>query len=191
MRIGIVSDIHGNARALERALLAMGTIDELWCLGDCINEFRFSNEVVALLRERATCAIRGNHEEVFYGPTGERARTARWIEPDLLEWLGRRPSRLELSRAGRQVLIVHSTPWPPGGDYVCAHDRSFRRFADVPADIVLYGHTHRAVVQRAGEVLVVNPGSTGEPRLVEDRWVCSCAVVEPARDRATIVEFEA
>ena len=52
MRIGIVSDIHCNHEALRVALERMGDVDELLCAGDSVYQFRFSNEVMALLRER-------------------------------------------------------------------------------------------------------------------------------------------
>ena len=78
MRLGIVSDIHSNAPGLQRALELLGDVDELLCLGDSIFEYRFSNEVVALLRQRGAHVIQGNHEEVFFSPAGSpRARTRR------------------------------------------------------------------------------------------------------------------
>src|ERR1700693_2300722 len=52
MKLGIVSDIHCNACGLVQALALMGGIDELICLGDSIYEYRFSNEVGRLLRDR-------------------------------------------------------------------------------------------------------------------------------------------
>ena len=50
MKLGIVSDLHCNIDGLKHALDIMGSVDELLCLGDSIYEYRFSNEVVALLR---------------------------------------------------------------------------------------------------------------------------------------------
>ena len=55
-------------------------IDELICLGDSIYEYRFSNEVVRLLREREALVILGNHEEGFFvrpgsGPVPGRTST--------------------------------------------------------------------------------------------------------------------
>ena len=52
MKLGIVSDLHCNAAGLRYALGLMGEIDELICLGDSIYEYRFSNEVVQLLKDR-------------------------------------------------------------------------------------------------------------------------------------------
>ncbi len=68
MKLGIISDLHCNIDGLKQALDIMGSVDELLCLGDSIYEYRFSNEVVALLREREAHVNQGNHEEVFMGP---------------------------------------------------------------------------------------------------------------------------
>lgn len=51
MRIGIVSDLHGNIHGLDMALDRMGTVDEVWCAGDAFDQDRFSNAVVGRLRE--------------------------------------------------------------------------------------------------------------------------------------------
>ena len=50
-RLAIVSDIHCNIAGLERALELMAPFDELWCAGDSVFQFRWSNEVVRLLRD--------------------------------------------------------------------------------------------------------------------------------------------
>jgi putative phosphoesterase len=39
-----------------------------------------------------------------------------------------------------------------------------RLLARYPADVLVYGHTHRALVTRAGGRLVVNPGAAGPRR---------------------------
>src|SRR6476661_5258611 len=109
MRVGLVSDIHCNARGLAQSLAIMGDIDELICLGDSIYEYRFSNEVVALLRDRSVITILGNHEEGFLGPHGARARQPEWIDRSLLQWLAERPKRLEIDIGGKKLLLVHST----------------------------------------------------------------------------------
>ncbi len=72
MKLGIVSDIHCNGAGLAQALALMGDIDELICLGDSIYEYRFSNDVVRLLKDREAQVIVGNHEECFFGPLRRR-----------------------------------------------------------------------------------------------------------------------
>ena len=187
MIVGVVSDIHCNADGLQSALDAMGDVDHLICLGDSIYESQFSNEVVALLRSREADVICGNHEEVFFSASGVRARERPWIDTDHMKWLGNRPARMQLDIGGRRILVVHSTPWTPGGDYVFPHSPQIKRFGEVDADYVLYGHTHMQMVKRIGRPLVVNPGSAGERRGGNS---LSCSVLDLPSGEARIVEYE-
>jgi len=189
MRLGIVSDIHCNGAGLAQALALMGDIDELICLGDSIYEYRFSNEVVRLLKDREAQVIVGNHEECFFGPHGARARARPGIDPTLAEWLAGQPQRLELTIGGKRLLLVHSTPWEPRGTYVHPGSALLARFAEAEADIVLYGHTHQQVVRRVGPVLVINPGSAGEPRDSTNRFQLSCAVLDTASEAVRVFDF--
>jgi putative phosphoesterase len=178
MRIGIVSDVHGNEKGLATALELIGDVDRLLCLGDLINQHHFSNECVALLKARSADVIWGNHEEVFFGPYGQKARDLPWIDPELRSWLAARPAHTRFECEGARVLACHSTPWAPTGGYVTPQSSAFRRFGDVDADVVLYGHTHQKVAARMGRVLVINPGSAGQPQPGVSNPVMSCAVLE-------------
>jgi putative phosphoesterase len=187
--VGIVSDIHCNAAGLAQALSLMGDVDELICLGDSIYEYRFSNEVVRLLKEREAQVIVGNHEEGFFGPNGARARARDGVDPVLAAWLASRPHRSELTIGGKRLLLVHSTPWEPRGTYVHPQSAELARFAEAEADFVLYGHTHQQVVRRFGPVLVINPGSAGEARDSSNRFLLSCAVLDTASEEARVIDF--
>jgi putative phosphoesterase len=189
LKIGIVSDIHCNLHGLERALELMGDVDELLCLGDAVFQYRFSNEVVELLKRRGAHVILGNHEEDFYAPHGIRARQAAWIDPALMEWLGNQPLRRELTFLGKKLLMVHSTPWSPRGAYVYPDSASVQRFAEVEADFVLYGHTHSQIVRRVGRALVINPGSAGDARDHRNGRQLSCAVLDPASDEVRVIDY--
>jgi putative phosphoesterase len=189
MKIGIVSDIHCNERALRRALAILDGCDELLCLGDSIYEYRFSNEVVRLLRDRGAHVILGNHEEGFFGPQGGRARAAAGIDLELLDWLAARPHRARLDIGGKSLLLVHSTPWEPRGVYVYPHSGLVERFAEADADIVLYGHTHHQLVRRVGPVLVINPGSAGEARDHGNGRRLSCAMLDTASEEVVVTDF--
>ena len=118
MKLGIVSDLHCNIDGLDRALETMGPIDALLCLGDSIFEYRFSNAVIGRLGELDALTILGNHEEVFLGAAGMRARFGAEIDQPLLDWLAERSHRRELRIDGKRILMVHSTPWEPRGSYV-------------------------------------------------------------------------
>jgi putative phosphoesterase len=189
LKVGIVSDLHCNAAGLAQALTLMGDVDELICLGDSIWEYRFSNEIVRMLKERGAHTILGNHEEGFFGPLGVRARGAEWIDPSLLRWLAERPHRFELRFGAKKLLAVHSTPWEPRGTYVYPHDALLDRFGEADADFVLYGHTHHQLVRRYGKVLVINPGSAGDARDPGNGRQLSCGVLDTVTDEVVLTDF--
>jgi len=189
LRIGIVSDLHCNLAGLARALTLIGDVDELICLGDSIWEYRFSNEIVGLLKERGVRTILGNHEEGFLGPQGIRARQAAWIDRSLLRWLAERPHRVEMRLGEKKLLAVHSTPWEPRGAYIYPHSSLLERFAEADADFVLYGHTHHQLVRRCGKVLVINPGSAGDARDSSNGRRLSCAVLDTVSEEVVVTDF--
>ncbi len=189
MIFGIVSDIHCNAAGLVEALRLMGDIDELICLGDSIWEYRFSNDVVQILKDRGAHTILGNHEEGFFGPLGARARERPGSDARLLEWLGERPHRLSLDIDGKRLLLVHSTPWEPRGAYIHPESALLSRFAEADADFVLYGHTHAQLARRIGRVLVINPGSAGDARDNRNGRLLSCAVLDTDSEEVRVIDF--
>jgi len=189
LKLGIVSDLHCNIAGLNRAIELMGPVDDLLCLGDSIFEYRFSNEVIGALRDRGIHTIKGNHEEVFLGPLGARARSREGIDQALLQWLDDRPWRMELQYGDKTVLMVHSTAWEPYGEYVYPHSPQLSKFGEEDADFVLFGHTHQQLVERFGRVLVVNPGSAGDGRDPRNDRQLSCAVLDTESAEATIIDF--
>jgi putative phosphoesterase len=189
LKIGIVSDVHCNLQGLDLALEAMGNIDELLCLGDSIFEYQFSNGVVARLKQRNAHIIQGNHEEVFMSQAGARARLRPGIDTALLRFLADQPHQRYLNLAGKRLLLIHSTPWEPRGEYVHPHSAKLDRFAEADADIVLYGHTHCQVVKRVGTVLVVNPGSAGDARDSRNNRQLSCAVLDTTSEDVRVIDY--
>jgi putative phosphoesterase len=164
LRIGIVSDIHGNAAGLACAIERMGDVDELICLGDVVEEYRFDNDAVALLRDRDARCVLGNHDVGLLTAHGGRARNAPHVDQSLVAWLESQPLAIAIAIAGKRVVITHASPCPPHTQYVLPHTKELRRIADVDADLVLIGHSHKQMVVSVGRPLVVNPGSAGQAR---------------------------
>ncbi len=189
MKLGVVSDVHGNLAGLQAALGVMGPIDELLCLGDAIYQYRFYNEVIALLKTMGAHMILGNHEEVFLSEAGAQAREQEGVDPDLVAFVAAQPHRRLLTYGGKTVLMIHSTPWEPRGEYIYPHNEKLALFADAGADFVLYGHTHAEVVRRIGDVVVVNPGSAGEGRYTRDGLTLSCAVLDTESNEARLIHY--
>lgn len=189
MRIGIVSDIHCNAAGLERALELMGDVDELVCAGDAVYQYRFSNEVVRLLRERGARTILGNHEEILLGPHGERARASEWVDQREVAWLAEQPQDLRTRLNGKTLYVVHGSPWEPRWEYVYPHSPTIGRFQDFDADFVILGHTHYQMAKRVGRTLVINPGSAGESRDARNDFQLSFAVLDTATDEVIFSDY--
>jgi putative phosphoesterase len=189
MKLGIVSDIHCNVLGLQAALAAMGPLDDLLCLGDSISQNKFSNEVIGLLRSLGAHIILGNHEELFLSEAGASARQHDQVDQELVAFLADQPLRKALTYDGKTVLMLHSTPWEPRGEYIYPHNERLEQFAEADADFVLYGHTHAEVVRRVGDVVIVNPGSAGETRYTQDGWRLSCAVLDTATGEVRLISY--
>lgn len=166
MRLGIVSDIHCNIESLDRALATMeemGGVDEVLCAGDMIFSFRFSNEVVARIREIGARVVLGNHEADLLGPLGERARHSKENDPELVRWLSQQPYRIDTEIDGKKLTMFHATP-AGRFEYVYEEDEGLQEFGEIGSDIVIYGHTHMPLDRRVNGTHVINPGSAGQPR---------------------------
>jgi putative phosphoesterase len=136
MRLGIVSDTHGhveNARAAVRMLQSL-QVDRVLHCGDI-----GSAEVVALFAPWPTDFVFGNCD-------GSRAELAAAIDEHGLT-CHREFGALEIE--GRRIALLHS------------HDgvRFRQALHSGDWDLVCYGHTHVASIDRYGETLAVNPGA--------------------------------
>src|SRR5690348_13193931 len=98
MKIGIISDIHANPRALRNALDDMGSTDVVLCAGDSISEYRFCPQTVEILRDAGVRCIRGNHEAVLLGGRNPQylKKCQSEFPADLLEYLATAPLSIEM-----------------------------------------------------------------------------------------------
>ncbi|MCW2622371.1 MAG: putative metallo-dependent phosphatase [Frankiales bacterium] len=188
MRLGIVSDVHGNAAGLARALERMGDVDQLWCAGDVVEEFRFSNEAVGLLRERDARCVLGNHDQGLLGPHGVRARAAEHVDRGLLVWLASRPTTVDETFGATRVLMTHASPCHPHTQYVLPRSPEVRRIDGV-ADVVIIGHTHKQMIVRLEHTLVINPGSVGQARDPANGKQLSYAVLDVTTGEVAIDDY--
>lgn len=190
MRIGIVSDIHGNIKALDMALDRMGKVEEIWCPGDAINQYEFSNNVIARLQEIEARYILGNHEEVFLSGAGVRARSDKGIDATLLHWMSSRPHFVDTRVDDLRILMFHSTPWEPYGEYLYPHTPDLNRVGDLDVDVAIYGHTHTQLSKQINGTLIVNPGSVGLTNDATSERLLSYAVLDTASRTVVFDQFE-
>lgn len=83
--------------------------------------------------------------------------TAVWGNTDGFDVRARVPERAVVELEGWTIVVVH-------GHQFGSPTPELLREAFPEADIIVYGHTHRAVLNRTGKKLVINPGAAGPPR---------------------------
>lgn len=82
--------------------------------------------------------------------------TAVWGNTDGFDLRSALPEIAELELAGRRVVVVH-------GHQLGSPTPGALRASHPDAAVIVFGHTHRPLVERNGS-LVVNPGSAGAAR---------------------------
>ncbi len=193
MRIGLVSDIHCNVEGLRAALAQLGELDLLLCAGDIVLQYRFSDDVIALLRARGAVAIQGNHDKIILSPHGEAVRRSGQGAPGHWEWLAQLPHQRRLEVDGWRLLLAHGAPWDEPRslhcEYVYAADSGrLAQIARCDAELVVLGHTHFPMLRRHGDTLIINPGSCGEAR---DQDRLTCGLVDTTAEVAVLYRLDA
>lgn len=168
MRVGLISDIHGNEVALDAVLEDMPSVDTLVCAGDIVGYNPCHAGCVKAVRERSIPTVMGNHDRAVVGDdsfefnsqAGAGVRHAReTLGQSQIEWLRALPD--ERTVCDGRVTLVHGHP----------HDPDRYTFPDEfgpdlleEADVLVLGHTHIQHHAVFEEGIVVNPGSVGQPR---------------------------
>jgi putative phosphoesterase len=173
LRIAVISDIHGNLMALDAVLtdIESQSPDEVWCGGDIAWGGPWPQECIDRVREACGVTIKGNTDIWVTGdpqgvPDGARDEhkalaAAHAISEESARWL----LNLPLGHSGQgSLLLVHGTPQTPFDAPM--PDGPVAAFAPYQgqAQIVIYGHVHRAFIRRLADgTIVCNTGSVGLP----------------------------
>ena len=175
MRILVLSDIHANWAALQAI---REPHDVCLFLGDLVDYGPDPAPCVRWAMEHADYAIRGNHDHgvaqgvPVAGGRGYRyltqaSRPLMWesLDADERRYLLQLPLTRRVTLNGKRFLLVHGTPRDPLDEYLMRDPEAWaRRVRDSDADIVCVGHSHMQFNLLAGDTVVLNPGSVGQPR---------------------------
>ncbi len=190
MLLGIISDVHCNAKAMDRALEELeDSVDDVWLAGDAVLQYRFSNEVIERVRDHGITYVVGNHELTLLSQDGERARSAPAVRRHNLDFMAGAPTGHETRISGKRLLMVHASPFAPYSDYLFPGSPELARCADLDVDILVLGHTHIPMAERVGTTLVVNPGSLGQGGDPAHPGLVSYAVLDTDSEEVTIHRF--
>ena len=134
MRIGIMSDSHGNMAAIDAAVAAAGPV-ELWLhAGDCCPDARY----LQVITQTRVVNVSGNCD---------------WPS-------SRAKDELVFNLSGHRIFLTHGHTY--GVRYTT--DMLAEAAAEKGADIVVYGHTHVVDQTPGEAVFILNPGSVARPR---------------------------
>jgi putative phosphoesterase len=198
MRILVVSDIHGNWPALAAI---HEPHDVCLCLGDLVDYGPDPALCVRWAMEHAHFAIRGNHDHgvaqgvPVAGENGYRyltrvSRPLMWdaLGPDERRYLLQLPVTRRITLGGKRFLMVHATPRDPLDEYLMQDPKPWaKRVHNVEADIVCVGHSHIQFNLTAEGVVVINPGSVGQPRDGDPR--AAYAIIDDNKIELKRVEY--
>lgn len=182
MKVAVLSDIHGNLPALEAVIgdIDAWAPDSVIVDGDIINRGPMSGACLDLVTERherdGWHILRGNHEEFVLdcsdpeqptrGPVYEMKRFAHFAleqVADRVAYLHTLPDVYEHPGPDGQLLrVVHASMRSNrDGIYPMTPDSELRKqIAPAPA-VFVTAHTHRPLMRRVDDTLVVNIGSVG------------------------------
>jgi predicted phosphodiesterase len=177
MRIGLISDIHGNLVALDAILAELNRagVDRIVCLGDVAVLGPQPAEVIDRVRERGIATVCGNtdawlvadHPIPVEQPDSEASiALTQWTRSQIgsegLAWLRSLPLTLDVSlETGGLMRCFHATPDSLDDITHAAHPAGVGEFSG--AEIMCCGHTHVQAMWRVREQVWINPGSAGLP----------------------------
>jgi putative phosphoesterase len=169
MKIGIISDIHGNYEALKAVLSELDNkgVNQIYCLGDVVGYYSQINECCEELIKREIPCLMGNHD--WYMASGSFCSRSQSVNDCLkylrtvvkvehIEWLRSFP----VQRFVENIHMVHAGWTDPIDEYLWEPTEEY--FSKIPGSFFMSGHTHIQSLYSFGDKTYCNPGSVGQPR---------------------------
>lgn len=161
-RVGVFSDVHGEVRALERALDLCRALDveTIILLGDLFDMADQADGCARALAGWSVVGVYGNHEHDL---TVAALAGQIVMEPETIELLSRLRERVSIDDA---LLLHDAEQWAPANPLATMFNRDVTNGAATSPWLTFTGHTHvRAVRNERGPVEI----RRGLVRLKENR----------------------
>jgi len=181
MKLAFLSDIHGNATALEAVLkdIKQRNIDKIIVLGDICYRGPEPLASLNLVQSLNADVIKGNADEwvvrgvnegevpkkVLSMMNKERDWTASKLNDENIEYLEGLPTELNLEFDSVRIHAFHATPTSLF-DIVQSDESDellTERLMINEADVFIYGHIHKPFVRFIDGKCIINTGSVGLP----------------------------
>ncbi len=191
MKLGILSDVHGNYEALKRAIeiLEMEGAEKLVCLGDIVGYGPSPSECIRKVRESCDTVVLGNHDAAIIGKEDphrfnryaliSNIWTAEQLSPEDKDYLSSLPYTKNDEKDS--YLLVHASPFQPEYfNYILSPNDALFEFQEFEEKVCFIGHSHKPAIFSSSGFLVIpnimeksidddnryiiNVGSVGQPR---------------------------
>jgi len=151
MKLGLISDIHGNYEALREVLKALEQEEcvKILCCGDIVGYGPSPVACVETVQEKRIASVRGNHDALMMA--SDKAADLRWdvkesiewtyqqLSEEQREWLGKLPKVQEYGG----IEVIHSSHvLKPEWLYVLDEKSAMANFLFQGHSISFNGHTH-------------------------------------------------
>jgi predicted phosphodiesterase len=182
MRLAVISDIHSNLEALQKALeiISNKSVDEIICLGDTVGYGANPNECLDLVRSSTPYILMGNHDEAAVDPSiahsfNRHARAAaEWTARELTDSNKSFIKSLPCEITRHDIYFVHASPYEPSEwHYIITPADADKNFSKFSSRVCFIGHSHEPFVYcedgmtdmvLPGKRYIINVGSVGQPR---------------------------
>ena len=201
MRILLISDIHGNKEALDKVLKVPH--DMVICLGDLADYGPSPSECIDLIMQQGIETVLGNHDAAVgsgiecgcgytYKHLSEATRDYTWANTteEQMGFLRQLPFSIEKEIDGMKLYFTHGSP-RSNYEYIrpeTPEEELEVMLSGIDADIIFIGHSHVPFVRTHRDMLVINPGSAGQPR--DSNWHASCAVFDTSARETELIRLE-
>ena len=184
-RIALLSDVHGNATALEAVLADAESqaVTDYWFLGDLLMPGTGRRNILERLeRLPISLQVRGNWEDSLWHALHQKLDLTRpshlyltklchfvleEIRPEEIDRMRELPLQVLTEVAGLKIAVSHHLPdknWGRELIHIGNQSDFDRLFEGNEAVIAIYGHIHQQFLRYGtGGQLIINPGSIGQP----------------------------
>ncbi len=181
MKIGVISDIHGNHYALEEVLKEAKKIgvERFLLLGDIVGYYYHPEIILKMIAEWPFEMIKGNHEVILqdlkenkidpvllkskYGSGHEEA--LKNLNSEQLTWLFSLPVQKTVVIDSVSFQLNHGSPWSID-EYLYPNTPpdKLQKCDSLEHDFVLIGHSHYSFSYQCSNSILINCGSVGQSR---------------------------
>lgn len=181
MKLAFISDIHGNALALDAVLndIKAKNVDKVYVLGDICYRGPEPQRALDLIRSLDCDVIKGNADvwvvrgvqqgevpdHVLELMNKERDWIVSQLSDESIDYLRELPTQLNLEVEGIRIHAFHATPdslfevvSPSVSD-----ETILEKLVTTEADLFIYAHIHKPYIRFINGKCIMNIGSVGLP----------------------------